>query len=74
MGQKKDFDKAKELLAEAKSSSQKAHKIQTMFIQEEAAGNKLEINVLLIHAQDHLMNALTILDLAGEFVDLYGEL
>lgn len=71
---KKEMKKARELLVEAKASSQRAHKIQTSFIQEEAAGNKLEVNILLIHAQDHLMNALTILDLAGEFVDLYEKL
>lgn len=26
---------------------------------------------MMVHAQDHLMNALTIRDMASEFVDLY---
>jgi len=47
------------------------HKIQTSLIQNEAAGNKTEISLLMIHAQDHLMNAITIKDMAREFVDLY---
>lgn len=29
------------------------------------------MTLLLVHAQDHFMNALTVNDLANEFVDLY---
>jgi PTS system cellobiose-specific IIA component len=47
------------------------HNIQTALIQSEAAGDKSEISLLMIHAQDHLMNAITIKDMAREFVDLY---
>ena len=36
----------------------KAHAFQTKLITEEASGNSVEVNVLLIHAQDHLMNAM----------------
>jgi PTS system cellobiose-specific IIA component len=40
-------------------------------IQEEAAGKQSEVTLLMVHAQDHLMNTMTIRDLAAEFVDLY---
>lgn len=30
-----------------------------------------KINILLIHAQDHLMNCITFFDMAKEIVDLY---
>ena len=30
-----------------------------------------EISVLLIHSQDHLMNGMTVLDKAEEFINLY---
>ncbi len=48
-----------------------AHKSQTELIQGEARGNLTQPSLLLIHAQDHLMNAITIKDLATEMVELY---
>lgn len=51
-----------------------AHKTQTSLIQSEAKGEKVEISILLIHAQDHLMNAMMLKDLATEFVELYEKL
>ena len=51
-----------------------AHRFQTEIIQEEADGNIKNISVLLVHAQDHLMNAITIIDMAREFVDLYEKI
>lgn len=66
-----DFIKAKEKLQESAESFQAAHKIQTSLIQGEIRGEKSDITLLMIHAQDHLMNAMTVKDLAIEFVDLY---
>lgn len=48
-----------------------AHKSQTQLIQSEARGEKIESSILLIHAQDHLMNAITVKDLAAEMIHLY---
>ncbi|MDX7989752.1 PTS lactose/cellobiose transporter subunit IIA, partial [Xenorhabdus sp. 12] len=48
-----------------------AHHFQTELIQSEARGEKTEISVLLIHAQDHLMNAITVKELAEEFITLH---
>jgi cellobiose PTS system EIIA component len=28
----------------------------------------------MVHAQDHLMNAITVIDMAREFVDLYEKI
>lgn len=52
----------------------KAHTAQTQLIQEETAGNGKQVTLLMVHAQDHLMNAMTVRDLAQEFVDMYREL
>jgi PTS system cellobiose-specific IIA component len=57
-----------ELASEEISS---AHRIQTDLIQEEARGNHAEISLLLVHAQDHLMNAITVKELAEEFITLH---
>ena len=68
-----EIDKAREKLRESEEALDKAHDFQTNLIQNEAAGNKTEISLLMVHAQDHLMNAMTIKDMAKEFVDMYEE-
>ncbi|QIB27838.1 PTS lactose/cellobiose transporter subunit IIA [Caloranaerobacter azorensis] len=66
-----DFDKARECIEEASKKLELAHKEQTKLIQAEAQGEKHDISLLLIHAQDHLMNAMTVRDLADEFINIY---
>ena len=48
-----------------------AHHAQTELIQAEIRGEKAPLNLLMVHAQDHLMTALVVIDLAQEFIDLY---
>lgn len=64
------FEQAEALLKEADEKLLEAHKTQTALIQAEASGNPVEVNILMIHAQDHLMNAITVKDLAYEIVAL----
>lgn len=68
---KNDFDAAKDKLKEANTKINQAHNSQTNLLTAEANGNHTEINLLMIHAQDHLMTAITFLDLAKELVDVY---
>lgn len=69
-----DIAKANELIIEATDALEQAHDFQSELIQNEADGNKVEISLLMVHAQDHLMNAMTIKDLAKEFVDMYEQI
>ena len=69
-----NIDKARECIEKSKESIHKAHKFQTELIQNEANGNKTEISVILIHAQDHLMTAMNFQQLAEEFIDVYERL
>lgn len=66
-----EFEQAQRCIEEAENKLSMAHKEQTKLIQAEAQGEKHDISLLLIHAQDHLMNAMTIKDMANEFVELY---
>lgn len=63
---------AEECIQKAQEELIQAHRVQTSLIQAEVRGEKTEISLLLIHAQDHLMNSITFKDLAIEFVDLYA--
>ena len=67
----RNMDLAREKLKEANNALNEAHHIQTSLIQSEIGGTPTEISLLMIHAQDHLMNAMTVKDLAKEFVDMY---
>lgn len=65
---------AEEKINKAEEHLGMAHKEQTSLIQMEAQGKPAEVSLLLIHAQDHLMNAIMFKDLAKELVELYARL
>ena len=65
---------AREKLEEADKSLLDAHNSQTDMLTKEAQGQHTHVTLLVVHSQDHLMNAITFRDLAGEMVDLYEKL
>lgn len=66
-----NFEEAENLVKEAADDLKSAHKSQTELIQGEARGEKQEINVILIHAQDHLTTAMIMIEQAKEFINVY---
>jgi cellobiose PTS system EIIA component len=68
---KGNFAEAEAKLNEADSAFNEAHHVQTDLIQKEAGGAKFNLPLIMIHAQDHLMNAMTLKDMAGEIIDLH---
>lgn len=66
-----DFDGAEVHLKKAKEFLIKSHQIQTDLIFEESKGNSVEVDIILVHAQDHLSMAQTMYDLSEEIVDVY---
>lgn len=66
-----DFEKANSKLEDANESMLKAHQTQTQLLQKEAQGETLQLSLLMVHGQDHLMNAITYIDIAKEIVHLY---
>lgn len=66
-----DIEEAKKLIEKADKEQAESHKVQTSLIQNEAAGNKAEVSLLLVHAQDHLMTSMTLKDLAVELIDIH---
>lgn len=65
------FEDAKKHLEEAETEMRAAHQAQIDLIQQEAAGNPVAVNIILVHAQDHLTMAMMAKDRADEFVHLY---
>ena len=70
----KKFDEATELLNQAKQRSLQAHELQTELICSEADGEKVEINLLMVHAQDHLMNSILARELVEEMIEIYKKI
>lgn len=69
-----DFEKAEFKVKEADEILIKAHRLQTEIIVSETRGEKLEFSALLVHAQDHLMNAMLAKPFVLEIINLYKRL
>lgn len=66
-----DYDKAEKLIEEGNELITEAHNVQTKMIQMEAAGEKIPMGFLVVHAQDHLMTVMLLRDLVKNFIKLY---
>lgn len=71
---KGDFDKADELLRQAEEAGLEAHHAQTQLLAKEASGDHTPVDVLLVHAQDHLMTSMLAQELIREIIELRREL
>lgn len=65
---------AREHLKRADEYILTAHNLQTDMITEEARGNPVEVNIILVHAQDHLTMAMMAIDHAEEIIEIYSRL
>ena len=66
-----DFEGAIDLIESAEEALIKAQKSHSKLLTKEASEDDVELSLLMIHGQDHLMNAITTKDLAIEFIDVY---
>lgn len=66
-----NYDKAAELLEAANEELLLAHKAQTKLLQEYAGGTEIKIEIIMVHAQDHLMTTMTLREVALEMLELY---
>ena len=64
------YDEADEEIKLANEALSKAHDSQTEMLQKEAAGEKVDFSILFVHAQDHLMTAITEKNLITQIIDL----
>lgn len=71
---KHDWNEADALLEQAKIAAREAHHIQTSLIGADEGCGKIPVNLIMVHAQDHLMNAMLCRDLVEELVYLHREL
>lgn len=65
------YDKAEQLLEDANSDMLEAHHAQTELLQQYASGVDIKIEIIMVHAQDHLMTTMTLREVAIEMLALY---
>ena len=68
------FDEASKKLDEANEKLLEAHKSQTNLLQNYANGDEIVLEVIMVHAQDHLMTTMTLRELALEFLEVYKKI
>lgn len=66
-----DYDKAEQLLEDANADMLEAHHAQTELLQQYASGVDIKIEIIMVHAQDHLMTTMTLREVAIEMLALY---
>lgn len=71
---KGDFEAADKKLEESAEALNRAHEFQTEMIQAQLRGEEVEVSLIMVHGQDHLMNAITVKDLATEMVAMYKKM
>ena len=69
-----DFAQAKLLLVDAENSLREAHQVQTYLIGQDEGQGKVPVHLIMVHAQDHLMNAILTKEIAGELIDVHQQL
>ena len=74
LAKKGQFVEAKEALQSAETQLIEAHHVQTDLLQRMAQGEDIEVNLLMAHAQDHLMTGMLAKDMAREIVELHERL
>lgn len=67
---KLDFEKAKQLIKDGEKEFNNAHKAHAELIQSEANGEKIDISLLLVHAQDQMNSAEMFKVIVEEHIEL----
>ncbi|MCI8402333.1 MAG: PTS lactose/cellobiose transporter subunit IIA [Lachnospiraceae bacterium] len=65
------YDEAKKLLTQSEEKALEAHHVQTGLLAAEAGGEGPELNILLVHSQDHLMTSMLAQELIKELIYLH---
>lgn len=69
-----DFAKAEQLLADSRAAGKLAHKVQTKLITMDGEGQPVPLSLVMVHAQDHLMDSMLAQDLIEEMIRLHQKI
>ena len=65
---------ADDLLSESSAAAKKAHDVQTQLIGLDQGEGKVPVNLIMVHAQDHIMTSMLARELIEELIDIHRKL
>lgn len=72
--EEKDFSQAEDYMQQAQEALSRAHHVQTKLIEMDEGEGKIPVPLVMVHAQDHLMNAIMLLELGREIIALHQQM
>ncbi|MFS1663646.1 PTS cellobiose transporter subunit IIA [Streptococcus sp. zg-JUN1979] len=69
-----DLELAQKTLDASNDELLEAHHAQTKLLQDYASGVDIKMEIIMVHAQDHLMTTMTLREVAIEMLALYQKL
>lgn len=73
-GRRGNYELANQKVKEANEFFVRGHHAHAGLIQREASGEQLKFSLIVMHAEDQLMNAETIRDLGVEIIEMHKDL
>ena len=71
--EEKDFAQAETYMQQAQEALSSAHHVQTKLIGMVEGTGKIPVHLVMVHAQDHLMNAIMLMELGREIIALHQQ-
>ncbi|WP_435236749.1 PTS lactose/cellobiose transporter subunit IIA [Psychromonas sp. PT13] len=69
-----NWDEVDGLLAESTAASKRAHTVQTSLIGMDQGTGKVPVNLIMVHAQDHIMTSMLARELIEELIEVHRKL
>ncbi len=69
-----EYDEAAKILEESNQDLLKAHNSQTDLLTRYANDEEIVMDVMLVHAQDHLMTTMTLRETALQMLEMYKKM
>lgn len=68
------WDEVDGLLAESTEAAKRAHGVQTQLIGMDEGEGKVPVNLVMVHAQDHIMTSMLARELVEELINIHRQL
>ena len=68
-----DWNLVDEQLTEASAASKRAHDVQTMLIGMDEGCGKIPVNLVMVHAQDHIMTSMLAREMIEELIEIHRQ-
>lgn len=72
--EEEDFVQAEQYMQQAQEALSGAHHVQTKLIEMDEGSGKIPVHLVMVHAQDHLMNAIMLMEMGREIIALHQKI